>query len=839
MWLRFTGVHKLAGICPLRVLSLSVMYVDVILPLALPGLLTYAVPDGDGGVVREGSRIVVPLRGKRLHTAVVRRVHQERPEYVTEPYLSLLDVEPMLSDPTLKFWDWMSAHYCCGPGEVALAALPSGMRLASETKLELSPDVEDLDEDALNDREFQVVEALRLRGGLSLKAVGELLGVVNPAPVIHRLVERGWLLSLEEMKAAPRRKTISMVRLSEQAISDERWLSDVLDTLDAKAPSQSRAMMALLDHPDARKGVAMKALTQRDGVTVPLFKRLTEKGLVFLFKQDPWQLERDAEVEPLAKLSVAQEGAVSEVREAFQKTPLVLLEGVTGSGKTEVYTHLIHEVLASGRDALFLVPEIALTTQLIVRLRRFFGDRLEVYHSRFSPRERTATYRRVSTREKQGRLMVGARSAIFLPFNDLGLIVVDEEHDASYKQQDPAPRYQARDAAAMLGHLHGAAVVLGSATPSLEARWAVEAGRAGHVELSERFGGTSLPEVGLIDLRKARKQRAMEGHFSRQLMEALRTTLDAGKQAILFQNRRGFAPVYQCRTCGWVPDCERCDVSLTYHKYLKDLHCHYCGYRQAEPVTCPRCGSEEVEAKGLGTERIEEEVRTLLPGVTVQRMDLDTTRSRTGHERIIQAFERGEIQVLVGTQMVTKGLDFEHVGLVGILQADNMLHYPDFRALERTFQLLTQVAGRAGRRGERGQVLIQTFDPEHWVFQHVAKHDAKAMATAELQERHSFAYPPVVRLIRLVLRHRDPQLTREAAAALAGRLRSRFGGRVVGPEEPGIARVNDLYQRHILLKVERAVDPSEFKAAMLEDLAAMRTVKQYRPVRVIIDVDPY
>ena len=839
MSLRFTGVHKLAGICPLRVLSLSVMYVDVILPLALPGLLTYAVPEGDGEAVREGSRIVVPLRGKRLHTAVVRRVHHERPEYVTEPYLSLLDAEPMLSAPTLKFWDWMSAHYCCGPGEVALAALPSGMRLASETKLELSPDVEDLDEDTLNDREFQVVEALRLRGGLSLKAVGELLGVVNPAPVIHRLVERGWLLSLEEMKAAPRRKTIAMVRLSEQAIADERWLSDALDTLDAKAPSQSRAMMVLLDHPDAKNGVATKELTQREGVTAPLYKRLTEKGLVFLFKQDPWKLERDAEVEPLAKLSAAQESAVSEVREAFQKTPLVLLEGVTGSGKTEVYTHLIHEVLASGRDALFLVPEIALTTQLIVRLRRFFGDRLEVYHSRFSPRERTATYRRVSTREKQGRLMVGARSAIFLPFNELGLIVVDEEHDASYKQQDPAPRYQARDAAAMLGHLHGAAVVLGSATPSLEARWAVESGRAGHVELRERFGGTSLPEVGLIDLRKARKQRAMEGHFSRQLMEALRTTLDAGKQAILFQNRRGFAPVYQCRTCGWVPDCERCDVSLTYHKYLKDLHCHYCGYRQAEPVTCPRCGSEEVEAKGLGTERIEEEVRTLLPGVTVQRMDLDTTRSRTGHERIIQAFERGEIQVLVGTQMVTKGLDFEHVGLVGILQADNMLHYPDFRALERTFQLLTQVAGRAGRRGERGQVLIQTFDPEHWVFQHVVSHDAQAMATAELQERHSFGYPPVVRLIRLVLRHRDPQLTREAAAALAGRLRSRFGGRVVGPEEPGIARVNDLYQRHILLKVERAVDPAEFKAAMLEDVGAMRAVKLYRPVRVIIDVDPY
>ena len=435
--------------------------------------------------------------------------------------------------------------------------------------------------------------------------------------------------------------------------------------------------------------------------------------------------------------------------------------------------------------------------------------------------------------------MVGARSAIFLPFSNLGLIVVDEEHDASYKQQDPAPRYQARDAAAMLGHIHGAYVVLGSATPSLEARWAVDAGRASHVLLTERFGGTSLPEVGLIDLRKAHKQRAMEGHFSRSLLEALRETLAQDKQAILFQNRRGFSPVFQCRTCGWVPDCERCDVSLTYHKFLRDLHCHYCGYRESEPAQCPRCGSEEVEAKGLGTERIEEEVSALFPDIVVQRMDLDTTRSRTGHERIIHAFERGEIQVLVGTQMVTKGLDFENVGLVGILQADRMLHYPDFRALERTFQLLTQVAGRAGRRGERGKVLIQTFDPEHWVFGHVVSHDAQAMAQAEMQERTSFGYPPIQRLIRLILRHRDPHLTREGAAALAGRMRSRFGGRVIGPEEPGIARVNDQYQRHILLKYERTVDPAQLKAALMEDIEAMRAVDRYRPLRVIIDVDPY
>lgn len=815
------------------------MYVDVILPLALPGLLTYSVPAGDENAVQEGTRVIVPLRGKRLHTAVVRRVHHHKPAHPTAPFLSIVDAKPILSQETLRFWDWIAAHYCCGPGEVALAALPSGMRLASETKLELSPDADDLDEEVLGDKEFQVVEALRLRGGLSFKEVGTLLDVANPAPVLHRLVESGWVLSTEELKASPRRKVVSMVRLSEQAAADDRWLNDALDALDSRAPSQSRAMMTLMAEEAAAVGVPMETLTKSEGVTSALFKRLMEKGLVFQFKQDPWKLQASQTVEPLATLSPAQQQAVDSMRQAFEETPLVLLEGVTGSGKTEVYTHLIHDALEAGRDALFLVPEIALTTQLIVRLRRFFGDRLEVYHSRFSPRERTSTYRRVSDTESRGRLMVGARSAIFLPFSNLGLIVVDEEHDASYKQQDPAPRYQARDAASMLGRLHGAAVVLGSATPSLEARYAVSAGRAAHIELAERFGGTSLPEVGLIDLRKAHKQRAMEGHFSRSLLEALKSTLDAGKQAILFQNRRGFAPVYQCRTCGWVPDCERCDVSLTYHKYLKDLHCHYCGYRQGEPQTCPRCGSEEVEAKGLGTERIEEEVAQLLPGVKVQRMDLDTTRSRTGHERIIRAFEQGEIQVLVGTQMVTKGLDFERVGLVGILQADHMLHFPDFRALERTFQLLTQVAGRAGRRGERGQVLIQTFDPEHWVFQHVVTHDAQGMAHAELKERESFGYPPAVRLVRLILRHRDPHLNREAASALAGRLRSRFGGRVIGPEEPGIARINDLYQRHILLKVERSVEPAKFKEAMLEDIEALRRVARYKPVRVIVDVDPY
>ena len=822
-----------------KVLSPCVQYVDVILPLALPGLLTYAVPPEHEGSVSVGCRVVVPLRGKRLHTAVVRNIHYSKPEHRTEAFVSLLDEKPLLSEITLRFWDWMAGHYCCSSGEVALAALPAGMRLASETKLQPAPDAEERDDSGLEDREFQVVEALRLRGAMTFKEVGELLGVKDPAPVLRSLVESGWILSNEEMRSGPGRKVVSMVRLSERAGKDEVWLGEQLDRLDARAPAQSRAMMALLDDPRHRSGVPLAELVKKRDLDAQVFKRLAEKGVVFVFKQDPWMNGTEAEDLPLADLSLAQSDAAEAIRVGMADKGLVLLEGVTGSGKTEVYTHLIHDLLSEGRDALFLVPEIALTTQLIVRLRRFFGDRLEVYHSRFTPRERTTTFRRVAQERGKGRLLVGARSAVFLPFHNLGLIVVDEEHDPSYKQQDPAPRYQARDAAAMLGRLHGASVVLGSATPSLEARWAVEANRAVHVPLKERFGGTSLPAVELVDLRKAHKQRRMEGHFTRTLLDAIGHTLEGGRQVILFQNRRGYAPIHQCRTCGWVPECARCDVSLTYHKYLKDLHCHYCGYRESEPRLCPRCGSEEVESKGIGTERIEEEIATHFPGIKAARMDLDTTRTRSGHERIIRAFETGEVQVLVGTQMVTKGLDFEHVGLVGILQADRMLHHPDFRALERTFQLLTQVAGRAGRREDQGRVLIQTFDPEHWVFTHVVRHDAVSMAKAEMQERRTFQYPPVIRLIRIVLRHRDPQKVRSGASALAGRLRSRFGGRVIGPEEPQIPRINDQYHRHILLKFEREASPGEVKELMKEDIEAFRMVEEYRPVRVIVDVDPY
>lgn len=820
------------------VLSPTVMFVDVILPLALPGLLTYSVPEGVQ--VNVGARIVVPLRGKRLHTAVVRRIHDRRPSHAVEPLVSVLDEVPLLSDETLRFWDWMSSYYCCGPGEVALAALPSGMRLASETKLSLSPDVEGLDESELGDRGFQVVEALRLRGTMSLKDVGELLGLRDPAPALRPLVEQGWVLSSEEMKGGPGRKVVSMVRLSERAATDEAWLNAQLDQLDSRAPKQSRAMMALLSQDAHRTGVPLAELTGLEGVTSTLYTRLMEKGLVFKFKQDPWLAgSEDGKEMQLAALSPAQEAARLEISKGLESQGIVLLEGVTGSGKTEVYTHLIHAVLEQGKDALFLVPEIALTTQLIVRLRRFFGERLEVYHSRFTPRERTTTYRRVAQEQGKGRLLVGARSAVFLPFRALGLIVVDEEHDPSYKQQDPAPRYQARDAATLLGRIHGAPVLLGSATPSLEARWAVQEGRAAHVPMTERYGGTSLPDIELIDLRKAHKQRNMEGHFSRRLLDVMGETLESGKQVILFQNRRGYAPVTQCRTCGWVPECARCDVSLTYHKFLKDLHCHYCGYRESEPATCPRCGSQEVQAKGLGTERIEEEIAAHFPDIQTARMDLDTTRSRSGHERIIRSFETGEVQVLVGTQMVTKGLDFERVGTVGILQADRMLHFPDFRALERTFQLLTQVAGRAGRRSEQGRVLIQTFDPEHWVFDHVVRHDAVTMAKAELQERREFQYPPVIRLIRLVLRHRDPHRVRQGASALAGRLRSRFGGRIVGPEEPTIARIHDTYHRHILLKLEREADLGEAKRALQEDIAAFHALSEYKSIRVIIDIDPY
>ena len=824
-------------------------WVEVVLPLALPGLLTYAVPEGvPFNSIQPGVRVVVPLRGRRLYTAIVHHARLDAPAYKVVPIEAVLDERPVVPIQALKFWDWIAEYYMCGLGEVALAALPAGLRLGSETRVELAASTlenKEFDEAGLDDSAFDVVEALRIRGSMTLVELGRALNVPHPAQAVQRLVDAGWVVSTEELKTAAKPRKVAMVRWSQRAASDEPWLVEQVEVTARKAPIQHHLLVALAaKFDDLLEGAPLSPLLKAvEGATDAQIRggiqRLVTRGVLVKFERDPWAAPQGESVVALAALSPAQLKALQDVELGFEKDLNVLLEGVTGSGKTEVYTHAIDRELRQGRDVLFLVPEIALTAQLIVRLRKFFGRHLEVYHSRFSPRQRTATHARISAGEKGGRLVVGARSAIFMPFSNLGLIVVDEEHDASYKQQDPAPRYQARDAALKLAQLHGARVLLGSATPSLESRRLVQVNRMHHVLLSERFGGAVLPEVRIVDLRAHYKRRTMEGHFSKELMEAIDATLKAGRQVILFQNRRGYAPTIQCHLCGWTPECERCDVGLTYHKRLEDLHCHYCGYRKSVPPECPRCKGKDLISKGLGTERIVEEVQAKFPDHGVERMDLDTTRSARGHERIIERFEQGETRVLVGTQMVTKGLDFDGVGLVGVLQADRLLHFPDFRAFERTFQLLTQVAGRAGRRNTRGLVLVQTFDPEHWVLQHVLTHDSQGMADAEMHERQAYAYPPHTRLFRISLRHRDPYLLRIAAAAFAQRLRERYSDRVVGPEEPPVPRVNDTYIRNVLIKLERESSSTTFKEALARDVEALSKVKAWKSIRVIVDVDPY
>ena len=824
------------------------MWVDVVLPLALPGLLTYAVPPGmQANSIRPGTRVVVPLRGRRLYTAVVHHIRRDPPSYKVVPIETVLDERPVVPLVALAFWDWIAEYYMCGIGEVALAALPAGLRLGSETRVQLVAG--DRDDSELSAQAFDVVQALQLRGSMTLVELGKALNVPHPAATVQKLIDTGWVVSSEEMKKVAGPRTVKMLRWSQRAAGDERWLSEQIETTERRAPAQHALLLHMAEKMDAMlEGCPVHSmLAAVEGASEQQVRgalaRLVTRGVVVKFERDPMADPARGVVHPLAELSSAQQLALDLSSKAFSENRNVLLEGVTGSGKTEVYTHAIDRVLRQGKDVLFLVPEIALTAQLIVRLRKFFGSHLEVYHSRFSTRERTATHRRIAhpadESKEMGRLVVGARSAIFLPFENLGLVVVDEEHDPSYKQQDPAPRYQARDAALQLARLHEARVLLGSATPSLESRRLAQQGFITHVPLMERFGGAVLPEVKIVDLRAHYKRRTMEGHFSLELIDAIDQTLQAGRQVILFQNRRGYAPTIQCHLCGWTPECERCDVSLTFHKRLNDLHCHYCGYRKSVPPECPRCKGPDLISKGLGTERIAEEMAARFPDFGVERMDLDTTRSPRSHEQIIARFESGETSILVGTQMVTKGLDFDGVGLVGILQADRLLHFPDFRAFERTFQLLTQVAGRAGRRKERGSVLVQTFDPEHWVLQHVVDHDAEGMAAVEMHEREAYNYPPHARLFRLTLKHRDPYLLRDAASSFADRLRGRYGDRVVGPEEPPVPRVNDTYIRSVLIKLERGASVAIFKAALREDVAALADVEQWKKVRVVIDVDPY
>ncbi len=814
----------------------QITYVRVVLPIATPKPYTYHVPEALVGQVAFGKRVEVQFGRSKLYAALVIEVHQNPPKgYKTKPVLSVIDEVPIALPEQVELWQWMAGYYSCTLGEVMQAAVPANLKLVSETLLTLSKEyVQDVD--ALEDEEYLIAEALSIREELTIGDVRDILGRKTVFPLIRQLLEKRILVLKEDLKQKYKPRTLTYVRLTNTFQSPGVELQSAFDLL-KRAPKQEALLLAYLHYSKKDALVKRADLCRMADADTQLVNKLVDKGIFELFEKETSRLGTySADLVDAHEMTEQQQVALEEIRAHFKAKPVVLLQGVTGSGKTQVYVELIRSVLEKGKQVLYLLPEIALTSQIIARLQQVFGNEAMVYHSRLNNNERVEVWKTVADGHP---LILGARSALFLPFRKLGLVVVDEEHDPSYKQQDPAPRYNGRDAAVYLGKLHQAPVLLGTATPSIESFYNARSGKYGLVKMPERFGGIQLPDILIVDMKEAQKQRQLQSHFTSFLLEQLQQTLNRGEQAILFQNRRGYAPTYQCSTCDWHSECIHCDVSLTYHKFRNNLKCHYCGYETHLPPACPACGSKQLQLKGFGTEKIEDELKIYLPEARVGRMDFETVRSKNAHARIIQEFEEGQIQILVGTQMVTKGLDFDNVGLVGVLNADQLLQFPDFRAGERAFQLMTQVSGRAGRRKTGGQVIIQAYNVGHPVLREVIENDFPAFFKREMRERHEFEYPPFTRLIRVSLRHKKPPVLQTAAQLFDKTLRPRLGARLKGPATPYIGRVRGYYLADFLIKLERDARLITATKQWLEDTGQKVVASEgLSGVRISVDVDP-
>lgn len=816
-------------------------YADVLLPLPITQTYTYSVPEEMQTRIQVGSRVIVPLGTRKLYTGIVLEVHQKMPVgYAIKPVSELIDEHPILIGPQLEFWKWIASYYMCAMGEVMKAALPSGLKLESETLVTLSDDYET--EEPLKEREVKVMDILVPGKSISLLELSKSSGINNILPVVQALMEKGVLLISEGIRTSYKTKTQKYVRLTQPFMEDRERLKTVMDEA-SRAKKQVEVMMAWLElsaffRQAPPLEVGRKDLLTRSGSSPAVLQALCHKNILEIYEKDVTRLaECKEEQTDISSLSKKQEKALTAIKESFKELPVCLLHGLTSSGKTELYIHLIEECIQSGKQALYLVPEIALTTQLSNRLQRVFGNKLGVYHSKFPDAERVEIWNKlVQTQEFQ--VVLGVRSSIFLPFHSLGLIIIDEEHEGSFKQQDPAPRYHARNAAMILASMHGAKTLLGTATPSLETYANCLNGKFGLVELFARHLEMEMPEILAVNIKELKRKKIMKTLFSPFLSETIGEALTAGEQVILFQNRRGYAPILECKACGWTPKCENCDVSLTIHKYHRKLTCHYCGYERELLHTCPACGTPDLKTHGFGTEQIEEEVRAQFPKARIARMDTDTTRSRHSYEQIIHQFESGKTDILIGTQMVTKGLDFDHVRVVGVLNADQMLNFPDFRAYERSFQLMAQVSGRAGRKGKRGKVVIQTSDPEQVVIKDVISNDFKSFFHREMLMRKQFSYPPFTRIIQIRFKHKDLSVVRSAAQAYASLIRPVFGKRILGPDQPPISRVNNYYLQNLLLKVEIEASASKVKEILHEAQASFKQEPVFRSVQVSFDVDP-
>ena len=817
----------------------EVYYVEVLLPLHLPGTYTYRVPRELNGEVSVGKRVVVQFGQKRMYSALVRRIHTEAPKWRTKYILSVLDERPLVTERQMLFWEWMATYYMCYPGDVMAVALPAGMKLASESAVSIHPDF-DGDLSRLTKYELQVVNLLTEYSTMKLDDISRAIGVQKIMPLMRGMIEREVVMMDEELRERFKPRKSTYVRLSE-AYADEEAQRRLFDELEAKKRTKQ---VDLLMQYMQMSGFGKELVPKRDLPQVSALQTLIKNGVLVTEEREESRLEHfDADslvpVESI-KLNEAQQTAYSMLSSPLSPHTTHLLHGVTSSGKTEVYIKLIDEQVRAGKQVLFLLPEIALTAQIINRLRRHFGDKVGVYHSRFSASQRVEVWRRTATDNEEARyqVLLGARSAVFLPFRDLGLVIVDEEHDASYKQQDPAPRYHGRDAAVYLAHLWGAHTVLGSATPSIESYHNAMEGKYGLAVMAHRYGGFNLPKVEVVDMKTATRQGEVHGHFSDKLLRAIRDALAARQQVILFQNRRGFSLRLECDDCHHIPQCVHCDVSLVYHKATNSLRCHYCGYSIPVPEECPACHSTHLRMTGIGTERVEEDLQIMFPEARVARMDLDSTLQKNQYIELLNDFAQRRIDILVGTQMVTKGLDFEHVSVVGIVNADNLINYPNFRSFERAYQQMTQVSGRAGRHGDAGQVIIQTYNPGHQILQKVEDNDYEGLYHDQDNERRVFRYPPYYRLVEITPKHRDNEVVSAAADWFATELRGAFGQRVMGPEYPLVSRIRALYLKTITVRFERNEAIADAKKLMMQ--MADELVKQDGWARVAIhfDVDP-
>lgn len=817
-------------------------FADVILPLPLYRYFTYRIPADMQGRLRQGHRVVVSFGRSKFYTAIVVALHDTEPQgYEVKEIATLLDDEPIVLRPQLKFWEWIAEYYLCSVGDVYKAALPSGLKLESETSLSVNSDYEESAEEPLSEREAVLMQVLSEQGRLTVHELEKLTGLRNTLPVLRRLVEREAIFVSERIRANYKPKTEVCIRLSFEPGNQEA-LRNAFELV-KRSKQQETLLLSYLElshfmQPGNYTEVSRAALLQRAGVSAAVLAGVVNKGVMLTYKRE---ISRFAKVmrhcADLPTLSSEQSRALNEICSAMRDKSVTLLHGVTSSGKTEIYTHLIDNALKQGRQVLYLVPEIALTTQLTDRLQRVFGDKLLIYHSRFSDNERVEIWQKLLT-DREPKVILGVRSSIFLPFHNLGLVIVDEEHETSYKQYDPAPRYHARNAAIVLAQMYDARVLLGSATPAIESYYNAQCGKYGLVELLTRYSNNPLPEVRTIDMREQRRKKLARGNFSEPLVQEVHKALEREEQIILFQNRRGFAPMVECRECAWIPKCTQCDVSLTYHKRDNRLVCHYCGYSCEVPRMCPACLQPTIEVRGFGTERIEEDVESIFPDTPLARMDMDTTRSRNAYQEIIDNFAEGKSKILIGTQMVTKGLDFDRVSVVGILSADTMLSFPDFRAHERAFQMMAQVAGRSGRGKSRGIVFLQTSQPETPVISQVIRHDYVGMYNEQLSQREAFGYPPFTRLIYIYLKHRDEAVLDTLSQQYATILRKVFGERVLGPDNPPVARIQSLYIRKIMLKVEVSASMAQVKDLLRQIYERSLADDRFKALTLYYDVDP-